>query len=141
MRQPKFRGFSLETNQWHYGHGWFKRDYTDEYKKEKGIEDRAILYTEYSPVECELKSMGQFVKTITVGDLKEDVYVGDIVADYIDFDKKYQVIWDDYGMFLFVPLYKTDVGAIDYYELQELHGDNIIVVTNVFENPELAVVK
>lgn len=143
MEQPKFRGFSLETGQWHYGHGWFKCDYTEEYKKEKGIEDKAILYTEGSPIECELKSMGRYVKTVKLGDSSEDLYEGDIVADLSESEltRKYEIAWDDYGMFLFVPLFASETGAIDYYELEELHGDYIFVFSNVFENPELAVVK
>lgn len=59
MREPKFRGFSKETNNWHYGHGWFEIDYTEEYLLEKGIEKQAMLYTEGYSVECELKSMSE----------------------------------------------------------------------------------
>lgn len=143
MEQPKFRGFSLETNSWHYGHGWFKCDYTEEYMSEKGIEDRAILHTESHPVECELKSMGRFVTTVRFAETSADLYEGDIVADMTDvvLEKKYQIIWDENGMFLFVPLYETDMGAINYIELEEIHGDNIYPLTTTFDNPELRVVK
>lgn len=143
MEQPKFRGFCLETNSWHYGHGWFKCDYTEEYKAEKGIEDRAILHTESHPVECELKSMGRFVKTVRLAETSADLYEGDIVADMTDvaLEKKYQIIWDENGMFLFVPLYETDMGAIDYYELEEIHGDYIFPLTTTFESPEFRVVE
>lgn len=59
MREPKFRGFSNKTHNWHYGHGWFEIDYTEEYLLEKGIEKQAMLYTEDYSIECELKSMGE----------------------------------------------------------------------------------
>jgi hypothetical protein len=76
MKQPKFRGYSLETTSWHYGHGWFEADYTEEYKKEKGISDKAILYTDGSPIECELSSMGQFTgETVR----EKEIYDGDII--------------------------------------------------------------
>ena len=143
MEQPKFRGYCVETGSWHYGHGWFKCDYTEDYKAEKGIEDRAILYTNSSPVECELKSMGRFVKSVKFADTTVDLYEGDIVGDVTDavIVKQYQIIWDDWGMFLFVPLFESDMGAIDYYELEEIHGDNIYPLATTFEKPELAVVK
>jgi uncharacterized phage protein (TIGR01671 family) len=61
MKQPIFRGFSLETGIWHYGYGWFEIDYTEEYKKEKGITDKAMLLRNNDqPIECELETMGQF---------------------------------------------------------------------------------
>lgn len=77
MKQPKFRGYSLETNSWHYGHGWFEVNCTEEYKKEEGISDKAILYREdRSTIECELSSMGQFTGE-SVRD--KEIYHGDII--------------------------------------------------------------
>lgn len=60
MKEPKFRGFNLETNKWYYGHGWFEADYTNEFLEEKGIAQQAVLHTDSYPVECELSSMGQY---------------------------------------------------------------------------------
>ncbi|PGW52247.1 hypothetical protein COE14_22760 [Bacillus thuringiensis] len=91
MRQPKFRGFSLETNSWHYGHGWFEVDYTDEYLKEKGIKQQAMLYTDGYPVECELASMGEF--TGLLDSKGTDIYEGDIVKNA--FGEEYKIIWDE----------------------------------------------
>ncbi|QJI52370.1 hypothetical protein [Psychrobacillus phage Perkons] len=131
--QPKFRGYSLETNQWHYGHGWFITDYTQEYKSEKGIIDASILYTDGSPIECVLSSMGRYVMSVKFADQKVELYEGDIVQDITSNDKLYKIVWDDYGIFLFVPLFETDMGAIDYYKLEEMHGDNIYPIDNEFE--------
>lgn len=75
MKEPKFRGFSKETNSWYYGHGWFEIDYTDEYLKEKGINQQSMLHTESCPVECELASMGQF--TGFKDDNSVEIYEGD----------------------------------------------------------------
>lgn len=93
MRQPKFRGFSLETNIWHYGHGWFEVDYTDEYLKEKGIKQQAMLYTDGYPVECELASMGEFTglldskgKEIYEGDVVDTIYDGELFTGVVVYD-------------------------------------------------------
>ena len=77
MKEPKFRGFSVEEGKWFYGHGWFEIDYTDDYLKEKGINQRACLYTETSPVECDLSSMGQFIGEIDKNGA--EIYEGDLL--------------------------------------------------------------
>lgn len=61
MRESLFRGVSEETNEWVYGFGWFKTDYTEEYLKASGkIEQDAVLYTNSGPVLCYLDSMGEW---------------------------------------------------------------------------------
>lgn len=68
MEQPKFRGFSTETNSWHYGHGWIKADYA---------EDKALLYRDWEPpIECELRSMGQFTGESIGG---KEIFHGDVI--------------------------------------------------------------
>jgi uncharacterized phage protein (TIGR01671 family) len=131
MRQPKFRGFSLETNSWHYGHGWFKSDYTEEYKLEKGIKDTAILYTDGSPVECELDSMGTF--TGVTGIDGKDVYEGDIlpynsVVTYIYGDDH-----ADLGMGIGFYVQRDN---FESWRLLEV-GEEVEVLGNIYENPEL----
>jgi len=76
LKQPKFRSYSLETNSWHYGHGWFEVTYIKEYKKEKGISDKAILHTNGLSIKCELSSMGQFTGETVRG---KEIYDGDII--------------------------------------------------------------
>ena len=115
MRQQlKFRGFSNETKSWHYGHGWFEIDYTDEYLKEKGINQQAMLYTEGYPVECELSSIGQYTGLNDASD--EELYEGDILLDTFP-DDCYEVVWDDYGMFLYCK--KGGNEGIDRHEFEE----------------------
>lgn len=147
MREPKYRGFSKETNSWHYGHGWFEIDYTDEYKAEKGIECRAMLYTEGSPIECELKSMGQYTG------LKDkngcEIFEGDLIKRKFedgkigDFFAVGQVIFGHWYAG-FIVQYKYDV----YNKLERLSESidkdgwvvanrDMEVICNVYENSEL----
>ncbi|MGD6876825.1 YopX family protein [Bacillus infantis] len=125
MRQPKFRGFSKETNSWHYGHGWFKSDYTEEYKQEKGIEDTTILHTDYSPVECELSSMGQFTGVHDKNGT--EIYEGDIIRSYNEYDEPFEVLsvveYDEQ----YAKYRGVDIECLDYEE----------VIGNIYENPSL----
>lgn len=125
MGQPKFRGFSRETNKWHYGHGWFEIDYTDEFLKEKGIEQQAMLYTEGYPIECELASMGQFTGLKDKND--KEIYEGDILSD-----NRYSNIYDKVrfkdGRFV----------CIDGYSLNNCLAEfQLEIIGNIHKNPEL----
>lgn len=128
MRQPKFRGFSLQTNSWHYGHGWFEIDYTDEYLKEKGINQQAMLYTDGYPIECELASMGEFTryKEVYEGDIVDTIYdgklfTGVVVYDESELDFKATNGEENYGSnFQYLPC-----------------CDEVEVIGNIYENPEL----
>jgi len=144
MVQPRYRGFCVETNTWHYGHGWFRCDYTEEYKREHGIDDRAILYTTGHPVECHLASMGRFVRAIPFGDKSIDIYEHDILVDVTNRDMQllYVVAWDEHdASFVFIPLFEatdgTDGCAIGYEELHERHGDNLYPIHTVFDKPSV----
>lgn len=135
MRQPKFRGFNLETNSWHYGHGWFKSDYTEEYKKEKGIEDTAILHTDSSPIECELKSMGEFIGSTDANGV--EIFEGDILQPSNN-EKKYSfVVWSINGFlrrYRFIRKYQLE----EWEEANDLpvHAKSFKVVGNIYQNGE-----
>lgn len=130
MREPKFRGFSLETKQWYYGHGWFEIDYTDEYLKEKGIEPQAILYTDYERVQCELKSMGEYTG------LKDknfrEIYEGDIISIPRWRNSKYQVVFES-GMYR-----AKNLDEESKVSLATFKGEvSCEVIGNIYEHPHL----
>lgn len=65
-----------------------------------------------------------------------EIYEGDLIKDFIN-EKTYQVIWDDYGMFIFTELDST-TGGLDYYRLEdEASMTCLILIGNIYENPEL----
>lgn len=138
MRQPKFRGISRESNKWYYGYGWFKTDFTEEYKKEKGIEDFAILLTDGGTVECKLESMGEFVGVIDENDI--EIYEGDITNFILrQHDGKFiGVVEFNDGMFK-VTLPNEDSATINiaYEDFSYYNALKFEVVGNLTENPEL----
>jgi hypothetical protein len=129
VKQPLFRGYSVENGDWEYGHGWFEIDYTEEYKQEQGIEDRAILYRDNaSPTECVMSSMGQYTGVNDRYSTK--IFVGDILK--IAQDRVYpQVVTFAEGFF------QTDEFAL--FELIRDKGRSFEVIGNIFENPELII--
>lgn len=126
MRQPIYRGFNKEENMWYYGHGWFKSDYTEEYKKEKGIEDTAILHTDYSPVECELSSMGVFTGLYDRGG--KEIFIGDVVK-LGNYDQSYEVMIND---FMQIPVIDNDNGQEELFKVNK----NCRVIGTIYDMPD-----
>lgn len=136
MREPKFRGYSKGTNSWHYGFGWIDIDYTDEFLEENGLEPQAMLYTEHSPVECELKSMGEYTG------LKDkngrEIYEGDIAED--DLNSLGLVFYED-GSFKITSTCNgnsiTNKNVYDLLDTSLIEDNNISVIGNIYEHPHL----
>ncbi|MFF2174951.1 YopX family protein [Lysinibacillus sp. NPDC058147] len=125
MRGPKFRGFSNETNNWHYGHGWFEIDYTEDYLLEKGIEKQAMLYTDGHPIVCEMKSMGEY--TGIKDKHGKGIFEGDIVNCFVGINS---LVMFNFGAF---GIYTERVGFSAFCELQGY----CTVIGNIYNNPEL----
>lgn len=71
--------------------------------------------------------------------LSKEIYEGDILCDCLN-EQSYEVIWDDYGMFLFRPIGvdERNQHPFDYYDLDDVKSHaSTIVVGNIYENPEL----
>lgn len=149
MREPKFRGFSKETNSWHYGHGWFEIDYTDEYLLEKGIEKQAMLYTAGYPVECELKSMGNYtgLKDKNGNEIfEEDIIYWEIdngvgIESYTAIVKWTENLveegWSQTYKWLVGYTGNYYRGSYDELSTPAAYNDELQVIGNIYENPEL----
>ncbi|WP_089652314.1 YopX family protein [Halobacillus aidingensis] len=140
MKQPKFKGFSMEHGKWFYGHGWFKIDWTEEYKQEKNIGDQAMLYTESSPVDCELGSMGQY--TGYEDKHGNEIYQGDIVKRVDDIPitaedgAEMYSTWTvtfEYGGWAFR---NTPASPAISYPSFYSNAKYMEVIGNMYENPE-----
>lgn len=126
MNQPKFRGFNLETKTWHFGYGWMKLHYSEEYKAKKGIGDKALLLKYGSGIECELISMGQFTGIRDIH--KKEAYNGDLF--YWHGLLRKIVYREDKGAFMATPVGK---GYKSYFYLNDI-ADRFEIVGNVTEH-------
>ena len=139
MREPLFRGVSKETNEWVYGFGWFKTDYTEEYLKASGkIEQDAVLYTNSGPVLCYLDSMGEWTglrdnkKTDEFPD-GQMIFEGDIVKFH--FPNPYNtVVKFKNGHFAF---YKGKRMMVDPYYYTNHVWSYAEVIGNIYEDKHL----
>lgn len=126
MEQPKFRGFSTETNSWHYGLGWIKSDCGG---------DKALLFKGWEPpVECELSSMGQFTGEY-IGE--KEIFHGDVIkVNQLTFESS-APLPENLNVEYYHGMYQLFRGR---EALMGLHLDYLKdgeVMGNMFENPEL----
>jgi hypothetical protein len=131
-QQPKFRGFSTDTNTWRYGFGWFEVDYTEDFKRQKNLSDKACLYTNEGPVECELDSMGAYSGIKDV--IGKGIYANDIIEVISEgTSNSAEVIFDD-GCFCLIG-YLGDLRTYPIWNFLK-EGYQIKVIGNSIQNPE-----
>lgn len=64
-----------------------------------------------------------------------EIYEGDILIEY-PHQNLHEVIWDEYGLFLFNPVGASGE-AVDYYGFEETAASLSFVQSNIYKNPEL----
>ncbi|WP_137744897.1 YopX family protein [Robertmurraya siralis] len=144
MRQPKFRGFSPETNEWVYGYGWHETDYTDDFLRSiNQSRQDAVLFTKTFPITCDIESMGEFTGLLDTNGV--EIYEGDIVQVKYTYEQGYlggyateEVIGQveyKHGCF---DVYKNNVdqGIVIREHISDLETE-WEVIGNIFEDGEL----
>jgi len=128
MQEPKFKGFDVEDKIWRYGFGWYKEDYTDEYKKLKGIsEDIAMLLSIQGFYKCSLRSMGLFTGA---KDLKgKEIWDGDLVET--PFSDVGVVYYDEESA-----MFRVDDTTGSLPDLAYLLEEGVTVIGNKYEQAE-----
>ncbi|PAE20529.1 hypothetical protein CHH80_10980 [Bacillus sp. 7504-2] len=145
MRQPKFRGFSPETNEWVYGYGWHETDYTDDFLRSiNQSRQDAVLFTKTFPITCDIESMGEFTGLLDTNGV--EIYEGDIIYYNIDNGvgiEHYQarVVWSENtaeykNRFEWLIIY-SDCDDFDDLSRPAAYNSELQVVGNIYENPEL----
>ncbi|MEK4355177.1 YopX family protein [Paenibacillus sp. FSL R5-0475] len=137
IREPKYRGYSIENKSWHYGFGWCLDGLTDECKQRENIEDYAVLYTESSPVKCDLKSMGEYTglkdkngREIYKGDVLDGSWINPMSQEKVI--RHYKVTFDK-GKYNAELIGHHPYGSTMLY----FENENAEVIGTIYENPEL----
>lgn len=125
MRETKFRGKAVGENRWVYG------DFINMMGKFPCI--YGMVEGQFTATRVEPETVGQYTG---IKDAAEnDIYEGDILIEY-PHKKYHEVIWDEYGLFLFNPV-GTEGQAVDYYEFEQTAASTSFIQGNCFDNPEL----
>ena len=111
MREIKYRGLQRYTHKWVYGHYWC-------HEQVHRIQPQGYKDAFH---EIDIETLGQYTGIKADG---KEVYEGDIVK-----------VYDEIGQIIFSHSYYTFNGAI--LGADELCSDNIEIIGNIHENPEL----
>ncbi|WP_144537142.1 YopX family protein [Bacillus thuringiensis] len=144
MKEPKFRGYSKDTNQWHFGFGYYINNYTETFKVENGIDDNITLFTESSPLIVEMESVGQYATTLTdVNNIPQELFAGDIIrfrykGEWNPWSNPMMIEWggDEYPAFD-VKGHTYDCNLLSLFVKSNEY--EIEYLGTVYENPELLI--
>lgn len=131
VREAKFRGFSKETNLWHYGHGHFLIEHTEESK----IENYTVLHTEQSPVHVDPLSVGEFTGLKDFNG--KEVYEGDILQASNGEKGWYVVVWRNAAFqrkYRFMRKYEGE--QWEEHSYVALNTQHFKVIGNIYEQDE-----
>lgn len=126
MRQIKFRG-KTQDGKWVYG------DYHHRAGGVHCIIDMQPDFqgkVEYVIIQVDAETVGQFTGLHDKNG--KEIYEGDIIVEPIFFDKPRKVFWDDrFGRFGCIA--PTTMGYLALFD----YGDEVEVIGNIFDHPEL----
>lgn len=137
MEEPKFRGYSTDTNTWHEGVGWHKINFEDNCNPaliEKET-PQAILLSAKSSQQCELSSIGVF--TGLKDQEGKDIYTGDILKT-LSAKRRYLVSWNIEEAAFTVKYHYANGEPAEWIISEFLESmKEYKIIGNYFENPEL----